>query len=106
MRILIVDNVTSRHEMHKKNLNTNNGSITLDIKESISINEIKNSNYDIYAIHQGNSIEYRFVFQEQCGEYRFFFSGAARNNKKENNLGVFCDVDYMHSEIIDILGYD
>ena len=106
MKILLIDNVLSRHDLHQKTLTANNNSISLDIKESLSVEELKNSNYDIYAIHQGNSIEYRFVFQNQCGEHRFFFSGAARNNKKQKDLGYFSDVNYMYLKINEILKND
>jgi hypothetical protein len=106
MNILLIDNDTSRRSDHEENIDFSRGEHLLIIKESVGIEELKENRFDIYVVHHANVKEYKYVYQNQLGNYRIFFTGACDKPRDNGTFGYFADPKAMYKRINQILKND
>ena len=101
MKVLFIDNSVDRHKEHQSFIDKN-PKILILLTEKMAIKELESDHFDIYVVHRGNDLEYKYIYDRQLGKERIIFSGAETNPEK-TEMGIFSNTRMLYKYITDAI---
>jgi len=91
MKVLFIDNSVDRHKRHQSFIDKyHDQDIVIKLQEKMVLKDLESNEFDIYVVHRGNILEYKFIDNNQLGNERIFFSGSETNPEK-TKTGIYTD---------------